>query len=327
MGPQRRFRLAWLRVPAGVAAVAVVGLMLAATGAVASAAGTRGPFTPGTSCATPVAAAPSGPAVVAGASTPYGRVLVVGSGANAGCSLYDLTSDEPQATPASFACPGFCATNVWPALLTDGPPQAGPGVNPTLLGTVARSDVLPGQTVEQVTYAGHPLYQFFVDTGPGQTNGADLFDYRTAPPGVWYLVLPSRGLPAPGTASLSPETVTVTATSSTETVLSVLTNSDFGYKQFPVYTFSADTEHQSSCTGECAVIWPPLLTTGRPLATGGVDQHGLGIIVRPDGSHQVTWDGQPLYLFRGDAGTPGTAHGQGLGAQFGGTGFHLVPLP
>ena len=39
------------------------------------------------SCADPVTSAPTGPAGVSAASTPYGRVLVVGSGAYAGCSL------------------------------------------------------------------------------------------------------------------------------------------------------------------------------------------------------------------------------------------------
>jgi predicted lipoprotein with Yx(FWY)xxD motif len=307
----------------------MVGLVFAGSGGVASAGGTGGRPAPGTGCAAPVTAAATVPAVVAGASSAFGRVLVVGSGTNAGCSLYYLSSDQPPGMPSTFACPGFCATNVWAALLTDGPPQPGPGVNPTLLGTVARTDVLSGETVEQVTYAGRPLYQFSFDKLPGNTNGANLFDNLTVIPGVWHLVSPPRGRAAPGTATLSPETVTVATSSgtSTETVLSVLMNSNFGNQLFPAYTFSADSGHRSSCTGLCAVFWPPVLTTGRPQATAGLNQHGLGIIVRADGSHQVTWDGHPLYLFVADAGTPGTAHGQGLGAFFGGTGFHVVPLP
>jgi predicted lipoprotein with Yx(FWY)xxD motif len=274
-------------------------------------------------------AVPSGPAVVAAASSAFGRVLVVGSGANAGCSLYYLSADQPPGMPSTFACPGFCATTVWPALLTAGAPRAGPGVNPTLLGTVARPDVLSGQTVQQVTYAGHPVYQFSFDSRPGNTNGANLFDNLTVIPGVWHLVSPPRGRAAPGPAALSPESVTVATSSgsSTETIVTVLMNSNFGNQLFPAYTFSADTGHRSSCTGLCAVFWPPLLTRGRPQAAAGLNQHGLGIIVRSDGSHQVTWDGHPLYLFVEDAATPGTAHGQGLGSFFGGTGFYVVPLP
>ena len=49
------------------------------------------------SCADPVTSAPTGPATVSAASTPYGRVLVVGSGDHAGCSLYVLTSDQLHA--------------------------------------------------------------------------------------------------------------------------------------------------------------------------------------------------------------------------------------
>lgn len=338
----------------GVAVVVMSILFVTAGGVAAASTGSGGPHphaggpppAPGTSCATP-ASTPTGPAVVSATSSAYGRVLVVGSGPNADCSLYYLTSDQPET--GTYACTdagsiGFeCDVNIWPALLTDGPPVAGPGVNPTLLGTVSRTDVLSGQTVEQVTYAGHPLYQFFEDSAPGQTHGEDLFDSFTDPPGVWYLVSPARGLAAPGRALLSPLSATVkTLTgSSTETILSATMVGDNpptaapAPRQFPVYTFSADSGHQSNCTTNapdgtaCSVIWPPVLTTGRPQASGGLDPHGLGIIVRPDGSHQVTWDGHPLYFFMKDAlpTTPsGTATGNGLGSQFGGNGFFVVPL-
>jgi len=66
-------------------------------------------------------------------------------------------------------------------------------VNPTLLGTVTRTD-LPGlRPVQQVTYAWLPLYRFFQDETPGETEGASLFDPVTSPTGIWYLVQPSRG--------------------------------------------------------------------------------------------------------------------------------------
>ncbi|HYB29902.1 MAG TPA: hypothetical protein VEF89_25060, partial [Solirubrobacteraceae bacterium] len=79
------------------------------------------------SCAGPVTGAPTGPATVSAASTPnYGRVLVVGSRAYQGCSLYLLTSDELHAlTGAPYACSDNanvrgkpCDTVLWPALLT-----------------------------------------------------------------------------------------------------------------------------------------------------------------------------------------------------------------
>jgi predicted lipoprotein with Yx(FWY)xxD motif len=95
---------------------------------------------------------------------------------------------------------------------------------------------------------------------------------------------------------------------------------------FPVYTFSADRHPGSACQFPCDIIWPPLLTMGSPVAGSGVDQNDLGIIVRPDGTHQVTFQGHPLYLFIRDArlpGSPAVANGAGTTA-FGGT-FQTVP--
>ena len=65
---------------------------------------------------------------------------------------------------------------------------------------MTRTDVLSGQSVQQVTYAGLPLYRFFLDEGPDETDGANLFDPVTSPAGSWYLVeprsRPSRAWPA-----------------------------------------------------------------------------------------------------------------------------------
>ncbi len=282
-------------------------------------------------CSDDVTSAPTGPATVSGASaTSYGRVLVVGSGDYAGCSLYLLTSDQLNAlSGADFACSDNtnvlnkpCDSDLWPALLTKGTPIAGPGVNPRLLGTVTRTDFdLPGvSSVKQVTYAGHPLYRFFLDKAAGDTQGANLDDPVTSPPGIWYLVDPSRGTPATAQAQLQLETAPVGGTAPEQTVLAARMNNDFSVfadASFPVYTLSrADRHkrgdarsharhdasgHESACQGLCAVDWPPLLTSELPQAGPGVDQHALGIIVRPDGSHQVTYNGQPLYLFNKDA--------------------------
>ena len=193
---------------------------------------------------------------------------------------------------------------------------AGPGVNPTLLGTVTRTD-LPGvSSVQQVTYAGQPLYRFFLDEVPGETEGADLFDPVTSPPGIWYLVEPSRGRPAPGQAQLQLETAPVGGTGPDKTVLAASMNDDFSlfpHGSFPVYTLNTDRGHESACHGLCsAVYWPPVLTSERPEAGPGVDQQALGIIVRPDGTHQVTYDGKPLYLFYNDAYIPGLPYNDGM---------------
>ena len=308
------------RLVAGRPAAATLTLGLVAIAFVpGSPASARSTQSTSSSCATPVTSAPTGPATVSAASTPYGRVLVVGSGDKAGCSLYLLTSDRLHAlTGAPFACSDNtnptgepCDTVLWPALLTKGAPIAGPGVNPRLLGTVTRTD-LPGlHRVRQVTYAGLPLYRFFLDEPPGdmaETDGANLFDPVTSPTGIWYLVQPRRGLPAPGQAQLRLETAPVGGTGPDQTVLAATMNDDFSLlpqAPFPVYTLSTDRRHRSACRGACALNWPPVLTSGRPEAGPGVDQHALGIIVRPDGTRQVTYHGRPLYLYIGDAYIPG----------------------
>lgn len=297
--------------PAAGLALAALVLGLAALALFSSAARAQG-----ASCADPITAAPTGPATVSATSSAYGKVLVVGSGAYTGCSLYVLTSDQLHSlTGANFACSDdpnpiglFCDTQLWPALLTDGAPIAGPGVNPTLLGTVTRTD-LPGLgSVQQVTYAGQPLYRFFLDEDPGETEGVNLFDPVTNPTGTWELIDPSRGRPAVGTALIEQETAPVGGSGPDATVLAARMNNDFSLFEdgsFPVYTSSADTGHGSVCQAACAAVyWPPVLTDGRPEAGPGVDQHALGILVRPDGTHQVTYNGKPLYLFFGDAVIP-----------------------
>ncbi len=276
-------------------------------------------------CSDSVMSAPTGPATVSATWTPgYGRVLVVGSGAYQGCSLYLLTSDELHAlTGAPYACsdnPNVknkpCDTVLWPALLTEGAPIAGPGVNPRLLGTVTRTD-LPGLgAVAQVTYAGWPLYRFFRDEVPGETEGANLNDPVVTPAGIWYLLNPRGGIPATGPAELQLETAPVGGTGPQETVLAARMNNDytpFPNQPFPVYTLSSDLGRwwghvgsrdrgrESACQGTCAVFWPPVLTSERPEAGPGVHQRAIGIIVRPDGTQQVTYHGRPLYLFNQDA--------------------------
>ncbi len=303
-------------------------------------------------CSEDVTSAPTGPATVSAASTSsYGRVLVVGSGPYAGCSLYLLTSDQLHAlSGVQFACSDnanvlneACDTGLWPALLTDGAPLAGPGVNPRLVGTVTRTD-LPGlPAVQQVTYAGQPLYRFFLDQAAGDTQGANLDDPVTSPPGIWYLVNPRRGTPATGQAELQLETAPVSNTVPDQTVLAATMNNDFSVfpdASFPVYALrrhrshawadarSRASGHQSACQEQCAVYWPPVLTSRRPEAGPGVDQHALGTIERPDGTHQVTYNGRPLYLFNDDAYIPGITGTQsinGAGADTPWGVFNTIP--
>ena len=74
----------------------------------------------------------------------------------------------------------------------------------------------------------------------------------------------------------------------------------FGPSGKVVYVFGADHGSTSSCYGVCAQAWPPLLTTGAPLAGAGVEAKLLGTTTRRDGSVQVTYNGHPLYYYSAD---------------------------
>jgi predicted lipoprotein with Yx(FWY)xxD motif len=82
-----------------------------------------------------------------------------------------------------------------------------------------------------------------------------------------------------------------------------------------VYMFTADSKATSKCTDACAKAWPPMMTSGAPIAESGVNTALLGTIPR-DGSMQVTYAGMPLYYFSGDR-AAGTTAGQGMD-HFGG---------
>jgi predicted lipoprotein with Yx(FWY)xxD motif len=64
-----------------------------------------------------------------------------------------------------------------------------------------------------------------------------------------------------------------------------------------VYLFDKETSAKSRCYGDCAVAWPPVLTSGTPEAAGEADPSLLGTTTRRDGSTQVTYAGHPLYYY------------------------------
>ncbi len=79
-----------------------------------------------------------------------------------------------------------------------------------------------------------------------------------------------------------------------------------------LYLLTTDPAGASNCTGGCANNWPPLTVTGQPSARTGVNASLLGTTMRADGSTQVTYNGHPLYYYRGDS-TPGDQNGEGAG--------------
>ncbi len=92
-----------------------------------------------------------------------------------GMSLYTLSSD----TASSSACMGGCAS-AWPPLVSDTAPTA-PASAKGKLAVVKIADR------SQVSYNGHLLYRFGVDSKPGEVQG----EGRNGPQnGVWHVATP-----------------------------------------------------------------------------------------------------------------------------------------
>jgi predicted lipoprotein with Yx(FWY)xxD motif len=94
----------------------------------------------------------------------------------------------------------------------------------------------------------------------------------------------------------------------------ILVNSSNGRT---LYLFGKDRNGKSSCSGQCASFWPPLITKGKPRVTGGAKASLIGMTKRADGRMQVTYNHHPVYMFAKDK-TRGQTNGEGVTA-FGGT--------
>ncbi|MFE3827997.1 hypothetical protein [Streptomyces sp. NPDC059092] len=84
-----------------------------------------------------------------------------------------------------------------------------------------------------------------------------------------------------------------------------------------LYLFAADKTKESTCTGDCAKVWRPVLVTNgvEPKAGSGVKQNLLSTVTRTDNTKQVTYNNHPLYTYKSDR-APGEAHGQDV-TEFG----------
>jgi predicted lipoprotein with Yx(FWY)xxD motif len=82
-----------------------------------------------------------------------------------------------------------------------------------------------------------------------------------------------------------------------------------------LYDFPPDKSMASTCYGACAALWPPLITSSKPVAGKGVRASLLGTTKRKDGKLEVTYNHHPLYYFVSDQ-KAGQTTGQGVD-QFG----------
>ena len=80
-----------------------------------------------------------------------------------------------------------------------------------------------------------------------------------------------------------------------------------------LYLFEKDRNGKSACSGQCAVFWPPLITSGKPSVTNGAKASLIGTTRRADGRLQVTYNHHPLYTFVKDK-KAGQTNGEGVNA-------------
>ncbi len=92
---------------------------------------------------------------------------------------------------------------------------------------------------------------------------------------------------------------------------------------FTIYMFTRDHRNRDSCVkvAGCTSVWPPVTTSGKPVAGPGVKRSLIGTIALAHGRRQVTYAGRPLYTYGGDGG-PGSTSYNGF-PEFGGTWWAL----
>ena len=183
------------------AAIVILRLVAGACGSpapngVANTKSNPGPPETSSPAAATTAAATAVPVVVRGAMIrSLGTVLVN----EAGRTLYMFTPDKQT----SSTCTESCAQMWRPLASAGGTPGAGPGIEPSLLGTVQAPD---GQI--RTTYNRWPLYTFTGDAAPTQANGQGR-------DGVWFAVTVTGAqatsqqpvaIPAPDAAPTTPAT-------------------------------------------------------------------------------------------------------------------------
>jgi predicted lipoprotein with Yx(FWY)xxD motif len=109
------------------------------------------------------AAVPAGASVRIAHDATLGDIVVAGNGH----TVYEFDKDQGTLS----ACTGACAAT-WPAWMTNGAPNAGPGVDSAMLSSAHG----------QVTYGGHLLYFFAGDQAAGQANGLNIAGWHAISP-------------------------------------------------------------------------------------------------------------------------------------------------
>ena len=136
------------------------------------------------------------------------------------------------------------------------------------------------------------------------------------------------GVPAAATPATDPYAATPSPAALPGTTTVMLANSSLGQilvdgSGRTLYLWVVDKSPSSVCYDACRNAWPPVLTTGKPLAGTGVNASLLGTSARTDGQLEVVYNGHPLYYFIADK-KAGDLTGQGIN-NFGGPWYVVSP--
>jgi predicted lipoprotein with Yx(FWY)xxD motif len=111
----------------------------------------------------------------------------------------------------------------------------------------------------------------------------------------------------PGASEASPAKAGAVVSTAHPGIGTILVNS----RGHTLYMFAKDRNGKSSCNGQCATFWPPLISTAKARAVAGARESLIGKTRRADGRMQVTYNHHPLYTFVKD-----TKKGQTNGEAF-----------
>ena len=88
-----------------------------------------------------------------------------------------------------------------------------------------------------------------------------------------------------------------------------------------LYSPQQEANGKIACTGSCLSFWFPVrVAAGSDLRAPSGVTGALGMVHRPGGMTQLTYNGKPMYTFRLDQ-APGQAHGNDFTDHFAGTSF------
>ena len=149
------------------------------------------------------------------------------------------------------------------------------------------------------------IAMFIVACGGNTTTGGGPYGSGSSNPPT-TTTPPATTTPTTGGSGSSAvlQTATATVKGQSETVLT-------DTHGMTLYYFTADSATQSACSGGCAQMWPPLLSTGSGAPTSSTTLAGKLSVQMDANGNQVEYNGHPLYTFSGDT-APGQTNGDGL---------------